>query len=97
MENNQEKPSFEKSYTRLETILETLNSSQVSLEDSLKLFEEANSLIVTCEKKLQSAEQKIESLIKNRDHTLQTDRQGIKKEPFSYSFPSDLCMECNGA
>jgi exodeoxyribonuclease VII small subunit len=75
--------TFEKSYTRLEKILETLNSSQVSLEDSLKLFEEANSLIMQCEKKLSTAGQKIEALIKNRDNSLMLSDKGIVTEPFS--------------
>lgn len=78
-----EENSFEKAYARLEQILETLNSSQVSLEDSLKLFEEANSLISSCEKKLQNAEKKIEILIKNRDGSITQDAQGIKTENFS--------------
>lgn len=81
MENNIN--TFEKSYTRLEKILETLNSSQVSLEDSLKLFEEANSLIMQCEKKLSTAEQKIEALIKNRDNSLIPTDHGVQAEPFS--------------
>jgi len=81
MENNTN--TFEKSYTRLEKILETLNSSQVSLENSLKLFEEANSLIMQCEKKLSTAEQKIEALIKNRDNSLMQNDQGVVTEPFS--------------
>ena len=79
----QDNQSFEKAYTRLEQILETLNSTQVSLEDSLKLFEEANSLIVGCEKKLSFAEQKVESLLKNRDGSIATDSQGILTEKFS--------------
>jgi len=77
-----EENSFEKAYTRLEQILETLNSSQVSLEDSLKLFEEANNLIASCEKKLQDAEKKIEILIKNRDGSISQDQEGIRTEDF---------------
>ena len=78
-----EENNFEKSYTRLEQILETLNSNQVSLEDSLKLFEEANSLILSCEKKLTNAEKQIEILIKTRDGSVAQNEQGIIKEDFN--------------
>lgn len=71
--------SFEKAFERLEEILENLNSGKVSLDLSLKLFEEANNLIITCGKKLTQAEQKIETLIKNRDGSL---GQQPKLEPF---------------
>lgn len=80
-----EENNFEKSYKRLEQILETLNANQVSLEDSLKLFEEANSLILTCEKKLNNAEKKIEILIKNRDGSIAQNEEGSIKEDFNPS------------
>ena len=59
--------TFEQSYERLEQILEKMNSGALSLEDSLKLYEEADKLISHCHKKLTDAEQKIEMLIKNRE------------------------------
>ena len=43
---------FEEAYRRLEEILEKMNSGKASLDDSLKLYEEADKLIVTCQKKL---------------------------------------------
>lgn len=58
--------SFEKAFARLEEILEQMNSGAVSLDDSLKLFEEADKLINTCSERLNEAERKIETLIKNR-------------------------------
>jgi len=54
--------TFEVAYERLEEILEKMNSEQVSLDVSLALYEEADKLIGTCQKKLQDAEQKIEIL-----------------------------------
>ncbi|MEI6242992.1 MAG: exodeoxyribonuclease VII small subunit [Chlamydiota bacterium] len=80
----QESPSFEKAFLRLEKILEQMNEGQVSLEESLKLFEEANTLIIECDKFLTSAQGKIEILIKNRSGALSLDKE--KKpmtEPFS--------------
>jgi exodeoxyribonuclease VII small subunit len=71
MTKREEDLSFEKSFERLEHILEILNSSHPSLEEALKLYEEADGLIIQCHKKLSSAEKKIEVLIKNRNGELQ--------------------------
>jgi exodeoxyribonuclease VII small subunit len=68
--------SFEKSIKRLEDILEKMNSGNISLDDSLKLFEEANHLINSCGKRLESAEKKVETLIKNREGELILDEEG---------------------
>jgi exodeoxyribonuclease VII small subunit len=57
---------FEPSLSRLEQILEKMNSGAVSLEEALKLYEEADQLIASCNKRLNEAERKIEMLIKNR-------------------------------
>lgn len=77
-------PSFEKAFQRLEEILKSLNEGKVSLDESLKLFEEADGLINNCVKKLSSAEQKIEKLIKNRNNELVLDEHNFPlKEPLS--------------
>ena len=77
--------SFEKAFHRLEVILEQLNSGTTSLEDSLKLYEEADKLIIQCAKKLQDAERKIETLIKNRQGELQVGEGG---KPLTQEFMS---------
>lgn len=59
--------SFEEAFARLEQILERMNSGSVSLDESLKLYEEADKLITNCGKRLNDAEKKIEMLIKNRN------------------------------
>lgn len=58
--------NFESAFGRLELILEKMNSSTISLDESLKLFEEADKLINSCNKWLNDAERKVEMLIKNR-------------------------------
>lgn len=68
----QSESTFENAFSRLEVILEKLNSGALSLDDSLKLYEEADRLINTCGKKLQDAERKIEILVKNRSGELTT-------------------------
>ena len=65
-----QKPSqdlpFENSLSRLEQILEKMNSGAIALEDALKLYEEADQLIASCNKRLNEAERKIDILIKNQ-------------------------------
>lgn len=70
---------FEEAFARLEKILTEMNSGEVSLDDSLKLYEEADKLIVTCHKTLTKAEKRIETLIKNREGELEVDEAGEPK------------------
>ena len=74
--------SFEAAFARLEEILERLNTGTISLDDSLKLYEEADRLIMTCVKRLNDAERKIEMLVKNRNGelTLGTDERPLTQE-----------------
>ena len=67
--------SFEKAFERLEQILETMNANKTPLEESLKLFEEAEKLIRTCTGRLTAAEQKIETLIKGRNGEIVLDAE----------------------
>jgi len=62
--------SFEQAFERLEKILSDMNEGKLPLEKSLKLYEEADSLMKQCNNTLNSAEQKIEKLIKGRDGSL---------------------------
>jgi len=68
--------TFEEAYERLEAILEKMNHEQVSLDEALALYEEADTLIGSCQKRLSEAEQKIEILLKNRDSQLLLDKEG---------------------
>jgi exodeoxyribonuclease VII small subunit len=68
-----EELSFEKAFERLEKILETINGGKISLEESLKLFEEAETLMRLCSHRLNHAEQKIEQLIRGRNGELKTE------------------------
>lgn len=68
--------TFEKSFVRLEEILEKMNTGEASLDESLKLYEEADKLIHSCHKRLTDAEKRIETLIKNREGELEMDADG---------------------
>ncbi|NGX50208.1 MAG: Exodeoxyribonuclease 7 small subunit [Chlamydiae bacterium] len=79
MEKNdkqEERFSFEEAYVRLETILNELNGGETPLEKSLELYEEADSLIALCSTKLNRAEHKIQTLIKNRSGELALNEEG---------------------
>lgn len=78
--------SFEKAFERLEQILETMNSGKIALEDSLKLFEEAEKLMRYCNKSINAAEGKIEALIKGREGELALNEEGI---PLKQDFGSE--------
>jgi exodeoxyribonuclease VII small subunit len=60
-------PSFEESLKKLETIVEQLEKGDLTLEDSLKLFEEGVGLSAACKKELDAAEGKVQILVKQRD------------------------------
>ena len=66
MTEKKKEASFEEAFHRLETILERMNAQDVPLEESLKLFEEANALITLCHNQLTDAERRVEVLVKNR-------------------------------
>ena len=66
-------PSFEESLKKLETIVDQLEKGDLSLEDSLKLFEEGVGLSSTCRKELDAAEGKVQMLVKQRDGSLKTE------------------------
>ena len=66
-------PSFEESIKKLETIVDQLEKGDLSLEDSLKLFEEGVGLSAACKKELDEAEGKVQILIKKRDGSLKTE------------------------
>ena len=76
---------FEAAFERLELILEKMNESAIGLDDSLKLYEEADSLITICSQRLNEAERKVEVLMKNRNGELSIgpDQQPTTKEFFS--------------
>ena len=53
---NSENMTFEKSMARLEEIVKRMENGDVSLEESLELFQEGTALVVSCGKQLDEAE-----------------------------------------
>jgi len=73
-ENKHAKLTFEAALTRLESIVESMESGQVPLAELLAKFEEGSKLLKVCEARLKDAEMKIEQLKKQKD--------GVAFEPF---------------
>lgn len=55
---------FEKAIEKLEGIIEDLENQNVSLDDSLKKYEEGIKLIRTCTEKLEKARKRVEVLVR---------------------------------
>ena len=58
-----EAPSFEEALKRLTAIVERLESGELSLEQSLQLFEEGTRLSRTSQAQLDAAEKRVEELL----------------------------------
>lgn len=64
--------TFEESLAELEQLVERMELGNLSLEESLKLFERGVQLTRTCQKALKEAEQKVQILLEeNGEPTLQ--------------------------
>jgi exodeoxyribonuclease VII small subunit len=63
--------TFESALEELESVVEQLESGDLSLEDSLAAFEKGVGLVKYCNQKLSEVEKKVEFLIKDRDGRLQ--------------------------
>jgi exodeoxyribonuclease VII small subunit len=61
------KGDFEKSLVRLEEVVKRLESTELSLDEAMKLFEEGVKLSRDCQKQLEEAEGRVEILLKNAD------------------------------
>lgn len=62
--------NFEKSLLELQEIVTKLEAGDVSLDESLSLFEKGVKLSKTCQKILDDAEKKVSMLVANEDGEL---------------------------
>lgn len=76
--------TFEEAILRLEEITHLINSGKSSLDDSLKLYEEADLLMEFCEKKLFFVEKRMSELMKKHDLSEKVELESIEnKMPLS--------------
>jgi len=59
--------TFEKSLTRLESIVSRLEGGELPLDESLTLFEEGVGLVKECTVRLDEAERRVERLVVGAD------------------------------
>ena len=59
--------SFEEALSALEEIVRRLESSDTTLDDSLKSFEEAVKLVKICNEKLDNARSRVSMLVEGED------------------------------
>lgn len=64
--------TFEIAFKKLEGIIKKLEEGKLSLDESLKIFEEGTSLAHFCENSLQEANGQVEKLM--------TDQEGLRKK-----------------
>ena len=73
---------FERTLTELEKVVERLEQGDLSLEESVKLFEEGVKLSASCKQELEAAEGKVQILmeqggkLKPRDFEEESTREG---------------------
>ena len=63
---------FEEQLTALESVVERLERGELSLEDSVRLFEEGITLSNACKMELEKAEGRIQILIETRNGAVET-------------------------
>ena len=63
---------FETALRKLEDVVKRLESGDLSLDDSLKAFEEGVRQASFCARKLNEAERRVEMLIRQKDGSLAT-------------------------
>jgi len=68
--------TFEAALARLETIVQRLESGDVGLEESIRIYEEGVKIKAFCEKKLGEAQMRVEKIVLAPDG-------GMKTEPMS--------------
>ena len=64
---SEKKIDFAKEMKRLDEIVEEISSKTLSLEESLKLYEEGNKIIKELEGALKEAEEKVEKVVSIED------------------------------
>lgn len=64
---NQENKTFEENMGRLEQIVRAMERGDVSLEESLKLFQEGTKLVERCGKLLDEAELQVKKITQSPD------------------------------
>ena len=71
---------FEESISRLEEIVEKMESEELSLEESINIFKEGMDLVANCNAKLDEAEKKISIIMEGRNNTTKEEKFSLQEE-----------------
>ena len=85
---NEKQMNFEEAMSRLEKIVEEMESGKMDLESMISRFEEGQRLIKFCSAKLNEVEKRVEVLVKKGGE--------LTKEPFDESEAGDENEEPSG-
>ena len=80
---------FEENLTALESVVERLERGDLSLEDSVKLFEEGVKLSGACKTELDGAEGKIQLLVEQGRKPMTVTDLDVEEEALSVSDQND--------
>ena len=70
---------FEEALEKLSALVEKMESGDLSLEESLKIFEEGIKLSKDCQNALSDAEKKVQALLQEEDQTNTLDSESPEK------------------
>jgi exodeoxyribonuclease VII small subunit len=73
------KERFEDTFKKLETIVNRLETGDLPLEDSMKLFEEGMRLSKICSQRLAEVQKKVEVLLKGEDGNYKTESFSLEE------------------
>jgi exodeoxyribonuclease VII small subunit len=71
---------FEEKLTALEAVVEKLERGELSLDESVRLFEEGVKLSDACKKELETAEGRIQVLVERGSRMVATDLDVVDEE-----------------
>ncbi|HEV8309744.1 MAG TPA: exodeoxyribonuclease VII small subunit [Methylomirabilota bacterium] len=74
-------PKFEEALTRLEQLVHALEAGNLSLDESLRAFEEGTALLRLCARRLEETERRIEVLMQEEG--------GLRAQPFKWEEEGD--------
>jgi exodeoxyribonuclease VII small subunit len=77
--------SFEDNLKKLEKIVQLLEEGELTLDESIKLYEEGMNISKLCLDKLNKAKQKVEQLVIEGEEKYSTKPFSIKKEEEKYN------------
>ncbi|HWG16552.1 MAG TPA: exodeoxyribonuclease VII small subunit [Acidobacteriaceae bacterium] len=72
--------AFEERLTQLEQVVEKLERGELSLDESVRLFEEGVKLSDECKAELEKAEGRVQVLVEGRNGKMQTAEMDLDEE-----------------